>query len=79
MGWKLEGCGGRPMKAASAHWSKDGRFVSDEVEFDGEVRQIAVMPQDDGTVVVRAHGPRYAICRTLLPPQDRTAAVGGIS
>ena len=72
MNWKLEGCGGRPMKAASAYWSRQEgigtQFAYAEIEFGGVVREISVRPRDNGTVEVRGHGPNYAACKVLRPP-----------
>lgn len=73
MDWRLESCGGLHRAAAGACWSRqegiETQFAYAEVEFGGIVREISVRPRDNGTVEVRGHGPNYATCKVLRPPE----------
>ena len=68
-GWKLEQCGGEPFKSVNVRWSKGEEIGFEHFVFAGAVKLVSTKPRQDQTVEVRAHGPRYAVCHIMRPPE----------
>lgn len=65
------------MKTARACWSRDTgaarEIAYSEIEFGGMVHEISIRNRGDETIEVRAHGPNYAACKVLRPPETMEA------